>query len=238
MYAIIRDGKGNYYTSVVFGFYQKITAENDYQRYLEQVHNRWFIVLDRSKTKLIKQVVYPPEEKYLSPRVLITDNDIQTWQVDQNGCGAIDFLPRENLLELVEENRVPYVLRQKCIALDAKIKYQAIQELKTKQDIENLECVSGGFHDAMVEKIEWRGKTLCVLFDGVWGCKIQLWLEGDVSFCVKSREEDDPYWMDSSLFMENGYIYLVDECDMTAEKITDDYCWFKAKSVSYQVLPD
>ena len=60
----------------------------------------------------------------------------------------------------------------------------------------------------------------------------------DVSFCVKSREEDDPYWMDSSLFMENGYIYLVDECDMTAEKITDDYCWFKAKSVSYQVLPD
>lgn len=238
MYAIIRNGKGDYYTSLVFGYYERVTAEDDYQRYCERIHNRWFIVLNHSKTKLIKQVVYPPEEKYLSPRVLITDTDMQAWQVDQNGCGAIDFLPAENLLELVEENRVSNELTQKCIAMDAKIQYRAVQELKTKQDIENLECVSGGFHDAIIEKIEWRGNTLCVLFGGVWGCKIQLWLEGDVSFCVKSREDSDPYWMDRSLFMENGYIYLVDDCEMTAEQITDDYCWFKAKSISYQVLPD
>lgn len=176
----------------------------------------------------------------MSPRVLITDSDTKTWQMNQDGCGAMDFLPAENLLELVEENQVPDELTQKCIAMDAKIKYQAIQKLRTQQDIENLECVSGGFHDAVIEEIEWKGKTLCVLFGGIWGCKIQLWLEGDVSFCVKSREDEDAdlYWMDSSLFMENGYIYLVDDCKMTAEKITDDYCWFKAKSVSYQVLPD
>ena len=238
MYAIIRNGQGDYYTSLVFGYYRKITAVDDYQRYLEKIHNQWYVVLDKTKKRLIKQIVYPSKEKYLSPRILITDADVQTWQLDQDGCGSMDFLPTEKLLELIENNRVPDALTQKCIALDAKIEYQPIRTLQTKRDIENLEWVSGGFHDAVIEKIEWKGKILCVLFGGIWGCKIQLWLEGNVSFSLKSREDGDPYWMDSSLFKENGYIYLVDDCDMTAERITDDYCWFKAKSISYQVLPD
>ena len=49
MYAIIREGDGNFYTSMVFGYY-KTSDDFDYK-------NRFWIVLNKSKTALIKQHV-------------------------------------------------------------------------------------------------------------------------------------------------------------------------------------
>ena len=44
MYAIIREGDGNFYTSLVFGYY-KSSDDSDYK-------NRFWIVLNKSKTAL------------------------------------------------------------------------------------------------------------------------------------------------------------------------------------------
>ena len=49
MYAIIREGDGNFYTSMVFGDY-KASDDFDYK-------NRFWIVLNKSKTALMKQHV-------------------------------------------------------------------------------------------------------------------------------------------------------------------------------------
>ena len=54
MLAIIRKGNGEYYTSLVFGYYSSVSSDDDeYQRYLDSIYNRFYIVLeDRKSTRL------------------------------------------------------------------------------------------------------------------------------------------------------------------------------------------
>lgn len=40
---------GKFYISVVFGYYKAVTAEYDYQRYLEEIHKLYWIVWDKDK---------------------------------------------------------------------------------------------------------------------------------------------------------------------------------------------
>ena len=71
MYAIIREGDGKFYTSMVFGYY-KCSDDTDYK-------NRFWIVLNKAKTALVKQHVLQQNTKYLIPMVLITDADESGW---------------------------------------------------------------------------------------------------------------------------------------------------------------
>ena len=61
-----------------------------------------------------------------------------------------------------------------------------------------------------------------------------------VSYNTESRnpEEYDPYWFGSTFALHNGYIYMVDEDDMNIDEITDAYCWFRSKHMSYRIIPD
>ena len=54
MHAIIRQGNGKYYISAVFGYYRDITATDDYERYLEEIHKPYWIVWNPEKTRLIR----------------------------------------------------------------------------------------------------------------------------------------------------------------------------------------
>ena len=54
MHAIIRQGNGKYYISAVFGYYNDVKSEDDYQRYLERIHTPYYIIFNEEKTKLIK----------------------------------------------------------------------------------------------------------------------------------------------------------------------------------------
>ena len=47
----------------------------------------------------------------------------------------------------------------------------------------------------------------------------------------------DPYWFGATLKKENGYFYLIDEENMDVNEISEDYCWFKARSVRYRLIP-
>lgn len=41
--------------------------------------------------------------------------------------------------------------------------------------------VTGWFHDAFIKELEEDNNVLRVLFDGSWGCKIEMFFEGKVS---------------------------------------------------------
>lgn len=75
MYAIVRNGKGHFYTSAVFGYFCEFTATDDYERYLERIHNQFYLVLDEKKERLVKKYVFPKEIKCLDPQILILDTD-------------------------------------------------------------------------------------------------------------------------------------------------------------------
>ena len=65
MHAIIRQGNGKYYISAVFGYYNDVKSEDDYQRYLERIHTPYYIIFNEEKTKLIKWFNMQPDTKYL-----------------------------------------------------------------------------------------------------------------------------------------------------------------------------
>ena len=77
-------------------------------------------------------------------------------------------------------------------------------------------------------------------FDGTWGCETEVWFSGDLEYDTSSRdpEDCDPYWSGSTVLLQDGFVYIADEEDMTVEKIGTGYCRFKARHMRYRVVPD
>jgi len=241
MHAIIRQGKGKYYVSAVFGYYKDITATDDYKRYLEGIHKPYYIVWDEKQERLIKWLAMEPNTKYIIPQILIIDTDQHNWVKDDDGVGCVDFLNRKLLESFLDTEYQPEDILQKCRMMDRGYVYNDTPEIRNQQDIDNLEWASGGFHDAFIatEELQDDG-TLYLRFGGTWGCEIEIWFWGDLEYDTSSRnsEEFDPYWFGSTVLLENGFVYLVDEDDMTVEKIEPGYCYFKARHMKYRIIPD
>lgn len=241
MHAIIRQGDGKYYVSAVFGYYKDITATGDYERYLESIHKPYWIVWDEEKKKLIRWLAMLPNTKYIIPQILIVDSDQSGWNMDAEGVGCVDFLSRELLDSFLDKDIQPEEILEKCRSVDSGYVYNEISEIKSEKDIEDLEWASGGFHDARIAKEELQEDgTLYLRFDGTWGCEIEVWFWGDLEYDTSSRdpETSDPYWFGSTVILQDGFVYFVDDDDMTVDQITTGYCYFKARHMKYRIIPD
>lgn len=99
----------------------------------------------------------------------------------------------------------------------------------------------GGFHDAYIEECKQLDDgSLYVRFDGTWGCKVEVWFWGAVEYDISSRdpEQCDPYWFASTIIIQDGFVYFIDEDNMTVDRISEGYCWFKARHMKYRIIPD
>lgn len=232
MYAIIREGDGRFYTSMVFGYY-KSSDEFDYE-------NRFWIILNKEKTALIKQPTLQPDTKYLIPMVLVTDADESNWNKKTKAEESVDFLPTHELPFMIDTGTVPEALTQRCIDLDQAYRFEEIREVRAAENIRDLEWASGGFHDAYISELHRDGDILRLLFDGTWGCKVEVWFEGDVSYDTASRdpEAEDPYWFNSKVILHDGFVYLFDDENAELEHLNEGYCWFKARHMRYRIIPD
>ena len=240
MHAIIRQGDGKYYVSAVFGYYRDIDETEDYKRYLQEFHKPYWIVWDAEKKRLIRWLNMDPNTKSLIPQILIVDSNQDNWNTDEEGIGCVVFLSRELLDSFLDEEHQPEDILKKCREMDAGYTYADVQEIKTPRDIENLEWASGGFHDARIVKEELQDDgTLYLQFDGTWGCKIEMWFSYDLEYDTSSRdpETDDPYWYGSTIILQDGFVYFVDEEDMTVDKIKKGHCYFKARHMKYRIIP-
>lgn len=237
VYAIVKNQNGTFYTSPVFAYYCRITSTNEYQKYLDSIYNRFYVVLNQDKTRLIKQYVFDRSSQYLQPRIHIVEAQTDGWKVDADGHGCVAYLDTVDFF--ADPLEIEPTLLKKCIRIGKETQYKEYVDIETNEDIENFRYVSGGMHDAFIETAEQKDDTLYVLFDGSWGAKIEVWFIGDISYSIRARqaERSDPYWMASTFRRENGYFYLIDGADMEVDDISDDFCWFKAKNVRYRVLP-
>ncbi|MEE5994115.1 MAG: hypothetical protein V3G42_12895 [Oscillospiraceae bacterium] len=241
MHAIVRQGNGKYYISAVFGYYRDITATDDYEKYIQEIHNPYWIVWDAEKKHLIRWNAMTPNTKYLIPQILIVDSNQDNWNMDDNGVGCVDFLSRKLLDSFLDKDDQPEDILEKCRLIDAGYVHEEVKEIKEQKDIENLEWASGGFHDARIAKEELlQDGTLYLRFDGIWGCEIEVWFSGDLEYDTSSRNPDeyDPYWYGSTAILKGGFVYFVDEDNMSVDKITEGYCYFKARHMKYRIIPD
>ena len=241
MHAIVRQGNGKFYVSPVFGYYRDITATDGYEEYLQSIFKPYWIVWDAEGKRLIRWQTMTPDTKYLIPQILIVDSDRSNWTIDEQGVGCVDFLNRELLDSFLDAEVQPAEVLEKCRQMDSGYVYAGIQEVRTEKDIEDLMWAVGSFHDACIAKEERKDDgSLYVKFDGTWGCQVEVWFWGDVEYDTSSRDpqECDPYWFDSTVILKDGFVYLVDDCDMTVEKINSSYCYFKARHMKYRIIPD
>ncbi len=241
MHAVIRQGDGKYYISAVFGYYRDITATDDYERYLEGIHKPYWIVWDPEKKRLIRWPAMVPDTKYIIPQILIVESDQSDWNLDEQGVGSVNFLNRELLDSFLDSEEQPKDILDKCRTIDEGYVYDETPEIKTDSDIDNLMWASGGFHDARIAKEELQEDgALYLRFDGTWGCEIEVWLWGELEYDTSSRDPEtcDPYWFGSTVILQDGFVYFVDDDDMTVDKITPGYCFFKARHMKYRIIPD
>ena len=241
MHAIVCQGNGKYYVSAVFGYFRDITATDDYEKYIQSIHNPYWIVWDEEKKRLIRWLHMVPDTQYIIPQILIVDSDHENWNMDDDGVGCVDFLSRDLLDSFLDLDQQPEEILEKCRSMDAGYIYEEIQEIKGQKEIDNLDWASGGFHDARIAKEELQQDgTLYLRFDGTWGCEIEVWLWGDLEYDTSSRNPDhcDPYWLGSTILQKDGFLYLIDEDDMTVEQIGKGYCYFKARHMKYRIVPN
>lgn len=115
MHAIIKMGDGKYYISSVFGYYNDVKSEGDYQRYLERIHTPYYVVFNEEKTKLIKWYNMQPDTEFLIKQVLIIDSDESGWNInEEDGTGGVSFLPRELADKIISEGSIPDDIMQQC----------------------------------------------------------------------------------------------------------------------------
>ena len=69
---------------------------------------------------------------------------------------------------------------------------------------------------------------------GIW------WLSEDLEYDTSSRNPDyyDPYWYGSTIIIKNGFVYFIDEDNISVDEITEGYCYFKARHMKYRIIPD
>lgn len=232
MYAIVREGDGRFYTSMVFGNYQIEGAS-------ARKRDCW-IVLNREKTALVKQYHLQQDTKHLIPMVLITDADRSDWAELSEGERSVGVLPTDRLPAMVEQGAVPAVLTRKCVELDRAYRYEELREVKTEEDIRDLKWVSGCFHDSVVAEAKEDADGLSVRFEGVWGCTIEVRFEGEVCYHIPVIDpwEGDPVWYDCTLVFRDGFVWLIDREGVSVENIPPHAHWFRAKTMKYRVIPD
>ena len=111
--------------------------------------------------------------------------------------------------------------------------------MTSEKEARDLDWVASGFHDALITKLEEKDGALYVFFEGMWGCDLEVRFEGDVSYDVSSRDpnECDPYWSDSTVLFQDGFVYLIDDMYATVENARHGWCWFKARHMRYHVIP-
>ena len=154
---------------------------------------------------------------------------------------------REEIIDsIVDEEKQPADIIEKCRNIDVGYTYNEYTEIKTDEDVKNFVIATGEFHDArIIKEIMQADGTLYLRFDGIWGCEVEVWFWGELEYdtSVRHIENLDPYWSCSTLMIKDGFIYFVDEFFEEEELSLDlikqgEYCYFKAQHMKYHIIPN
>lgn len=233
MYAIIRLGNGQFYTSPVFGYYKKTDRKDDYFAY-------YYIVMNQENDRLIRCDEMEDHPKYLLPQVIVTDTDTADWLLEEDRTGGISFLPKEMADAVAESGNTPPDILEKCLNIVQTYHYVEYTEIRNEKDIQNFYAASFGLHDAYVDEEKLLDEqTLYVKFAGTWQRSVEIWFQGDLSYQTDPRKEQfaDPYWYTSSIVLSDGFVYLIDDDNVSPEELNENDCYFKARKMTYRILP-
>ena len=99
------------------------------------------------------------------------------------------------------------------------------------------------FHDATLKSISYELKEnyydpscVRVLFTGCWECDIILEFKKDVLIHFNYDDNTMPDIMDSNILFHDGFVYWVDDCIESVDNITEDFIYFRARSLAWKMI--
>ena len=233
MKAIINSEDNNYYASKVFAI------KNDY---LNDVYKGGFsykyLVLNKDYTNLVFVNEYDMKP-HIYTNVLIFDNDMSDMTINDEGVGKVDFISDSEIDSIIQNNTCSQEVLDKCKQYVVAYNGEYI-DIKDENDIDNLMRLSQGFHDALINKIgRNENNELIILFDGIWGCKVEMIFSEDVEFQnLSNMDGGDPTWYGSTMLIDEDKFFFVDQENYSIDKdLYEDATWFKAKNIKYKIIP-
>ena len=144
------------------------------------------IIFDENFEKLICEDVYD-KKPLITRNVFIIDSDTFNWIVKEFILGK--RLKKKTIVK-GEQWFLDSIDNLNCIN-DEKIINKAKKQndgivinewniIDNEKAINDLMNVAGFFHDAYIAGVDYNENKLIVRFDGVWGCSIELFFEGDI----------------------------------------------------------
>lgn len=231
MYAwvtINRDHKP--YLSTIFA---RAIHKGNWGKY-EKGYHEFCIVLNEDKTKLISLDTYQLINKNIEVHVATVDADMKYWK-PKNYYGCVDFLAKydpETLSEEISKDDL-----QKCIDFDKKYHYEEWYEIKTEKDAEIMLDLTGGFHDAPIEKLDIKDDQMKIVFGKAWGIQMEVVFKGNPVFKLNPDIDEYSWWPDCSLFVDKGKWYLCDLPEVTSISEDKPNMYFGGKNIQYRMLP-
>lgn len=233
MKAIVRTLDGGYYHSLVFGLFKDEKAIGGFSQLHSKSNREIYIVLNKEKTKLITLPLYD-SLAYFERRIIVTDRSQENWLFDDDGYGTVDFLPINNILDLIKSELVSQDLLIKCVEQDKQAHFTTSFLLETENDIKNFESVSDYLIDAFIAEVSYTEGILSALFSNVKGCDILINFLNPSEFRFFGN---DYYWNSGVVFKQNGNIFLVDEGFDEDSEVSSTQACFSGQVVNYEVIP-
>jgi len=115
--------------------------------------------------------------------------------------------------------------------------------VKDKKDADNLLSAAFGFHDSVIKSIRYQIKDnyndssrVQVLFTECWECDIVLEFKEDILLHFNCDDNNIPDIMSSNILFSNGFIYWVNDCIENVDDITEDFIYFRARSLAWKMI--
>lgn len=192
---------------------------------------------------------------YLKRKVFIIDTD-KTDMIEQkeikisvttkyeNCVGYSWILENHDLIKSIKARKtVDEKYIQLAVTLNNSIDTGEWKYVKSQKDAENLLSASWGFHDATLANISYKVKEnydepsiVQVLFTGCWECDILLEFKKDVLVHFNVNDNNTFEILDSNIIFHDGFIYWVDDCIENVSDITEEYIYFRARSLAWKMV--
>ena len=75
-----------------------------------------------------------------------------------------------------------------------------------------------------------------MLFTGCWECDILLEFKKDVLVHFNVNDNNTLEILDSNIIFHDGFIYWVDDCIENVSDITEEYIYFRARSLAWKMV--
>lgn len=235
-----------------------VTKDREYYSYVFAKFNPGFyetvIVFDNECEKFELINVYDIKPS-LKRKIFIIDTDIdgmikkETIKLSQfttfKDCfGYRWILENIELIKNIKNNKeVDYEFIELAKEENNKLEVSEWRYVKNEKDAKDLLHAAWGFHDSVLENINYKLKegykdpsVVQVLFTGCWECDILLEFKRDILIHFNIDDINSYEINDSNILFDDGYIYWVDEYIDNIKDIKHDFIYFRGRSLKWKMI--